>query len=128
MISVTIPLRTVSEANRHEHWRARQRRAKEQRTAVVLVLAAEWFRKLGHRPYWTLKFGYFAGSDLIVQLTRLTARELDDDNLQGALKHVRDGVADTLGIDDRNPRVTWEYAQERAKGYAVRIEIRRREA
>jgi len=41
-----------------------------------------------------------------------------------ALK-LRDGVADYLGIDDRDPRVVWEYAQ--AKGevreYAVLIEV-----
>jgi hypothetical protein len=36
-----------------------------------------------------------------VILTRVCSGKLDDDNLVGAFKPVRDGVADALGIDDR---------------------------
>lgn len=125
MISVTIPLRTVSEANRHEHWRARQKRAKGQRTVAELVVRAQG-------RIVTKGFGLFF-TDIIVKpltvtITRLSPRQLDSDNLASSQKHVRDGVADALGIDDRDPRVTWLYAQEKAKTYGVRIEIRRREA
>jgi hypothetical protein len=64
---------------------------------------------------------------LEVHLTRIAPRELDDDNLRGALKSTRDGVADALGIDDRDPRVRWGYGQERGKvrEYAVRVEVAR---
>lgn len=64
----------------------------------------------------------------VVRLTRLSPGTLDDDNLRGALKAVRDGVADRLGVDDRDPRVTWEYAQERFKGLkgVVLLELRPR--
>jgi hypothetical protein len=48
---------------------------------------------------------------------------MDSDNLAIAAKSLRDGVADKLGIDDGDPRITWAYAQEKSKGYAVRIEI-----
>jgi hypothetical protein len=50
---------------------------------------------------------------------------LDDDNAQGALKNVRDGIADALGVDDRTPLVEWRYDQTRGKPreYGVRILI-----
>jgi len=61
-----------------------------------------------------------------VRLTRVAPRPLDDDNLQRALKAVRDGVADWLGVDDRDPRVRWFYAQAvdgRPRYQAARIEV-----
>lgn len=127
MICVTIPIRTVSEANRHEHWRARQKRAKGQRDAAGLFVLSESQRVLRKHSTWLLMPHGATYWPLEVTLTRIAPRALDDDNLASSQKHVRDGVADALGIDDRDPRVTWSYAQERAKGYAVRIEIRRRE-
>lgn len=50
---------------------------------------------------------------------------LDDDNLAGSAKSLRDGIADRLQIDDRDPRVQWKYAQRKGepKQYAVEIEI-----
>lgn len=124
VVALTIPMRTVSLANMREHWSDRQRRARGQREAVYYRLL-----QLG-RPELPV----------VVLLVRL-GRELDDDNLRGALKSVRDGVAFWLGADDRDPRITWEYAQEKPRrssfelapggrgaqlGQAVRIEIRPR--
>ena len=40
MISITLPLQTVSEANVHQHWRQRQKRAKFQRGISALALNA----------------------------------------------------------------------------------------
>lgn len=127
MIFVTIPLKTVSEANSHEHWRARQKRAKGQRDAAGLFVLGESQRRNGYHSSWILNGGPEGTRlhNLVVTITRLSARQLDSDNLASSQKHVRDGVADALGIDDRDPRVRWEYAQEKAKGFAVRIEIRR---
>ena len=47
------------------------------------------------------------------------------DNLAAALKHVRDGVADALGMDDGDPRLVWLYGQRRGRPgeYAVLVEI-----
>ena len=42
-------------------------------------------------------------------------------NLAGGFKAVRDQVASWLGVDDADPRVTWVYAQDRAKHYEVII-------
>jgi hypothetical protein len=64
---------------------------------------------------------------LVVTLTRVTPRELDDgDNLATSLKAVRDGVADYLGLrSDRDPRVAWRYAQTHGAPheYAVRVAL-----
>jgi hypothetical protein len=119
VISVTLPLRTVSVMNFREHWRPRAKRAQGQRKVAAWHLGGAGVRRLE---------AYYGEPGALVTLTRIAPRALDGDNLQSALKAVRDGVADALGIDDRDPRVTWTYAQEKGKPkhYAVRIEIRER--
>lgn len=103
--AVTLPAGTVSESNRRDHWRVRAKRAKRQRQLARTLC-----------PLVPLP--------ATVRLVRLSPSALDDDNLRGALKAVRDGVADRLGVDDRDPRVTWEYAQERGTPTgAVRLEL-----
>ncbi len=63
-----------------------------------------------------------------VTITRVAPRALDDDNNQGALKSVRDGIADALGVDDRTSLVEWVYRQRRGKPreYGVEIQIEKR--
>lgn len=65
-------------------------------------------------------------SNVTVTLTRYSAGTLDDDNLRGSLKAIRDGVADWLGVPDNDPRVTWAYAQRTVdpKKFAVEVEVR----
>ena len=95
MISITLPIHTVSEANRRDHWRVRAKRARlHRKTAAALV------------PRFALP--------CVVSLVRVGVRALDSDNLQGAMKAVRDGVADRLGVPDNDPRIEWRYGQ--AKG------------
>ncbi|NLA68297.1 MAG: hypothetical protein GX856_08670 [Gammaproteobacteria bacterium] len=104
--AVELPLRTLGPNGSHGHWSVLARRRKsERRTAAALC------------PAHALP--------CVVRLTRLSAGELDDDNLRGALKGVRDGVADRLGVDDRDPRVRWEYGQAKCKRgeYGVLVEI-----
>jgi hypothetical protein len=61
---------------------------------------------------------------LVVTLTRVApSNGLDGDNLQGSLKACRDGVADWLGVDDRDPRVTWLYEQRRGKEWSVEVHV-----
>lgn len=106
-------LKTVASVNAREHWSIRARRTKAERTAALLMLRA-------NSP--TVPSGR-----VVVTLTRVAGpqgRALDDDNLRSALKAARDGVADWLGCNDNDPRVKWEYAQEKAKRWAVKIEIR----
>lgn len=73
----------------------------------------------------TLRQYAYLGGRLAVTLTRVSPRKCDGDNLQGALKHVRDQVAQELGLDDGDARLTWLYQQEqRGRGHwGVRIRI-----
>ena len=57
-----------------------------------------------------------------VKLTRIGPRTMDSDNCIAGLKACRDGIAARLGVDDADPRITWEYAQERGE-YGLRVEI-----
>lgn len=123
IVTVRVDVRLVSEANAHAHWRTRQARAKSQHHWVLAALA-------GMQPP-TLRAVRDAldARALVVMLTRVGPRLLDDDDAAGSAKHVRDAVAAWLGVDDgpRGP-VTWAYAQRRGKAgeYAVEIAFARR--
>lgn len=101
-IHIAVPLRIESTPNKREHWAKRAARAKLHRTTVWAGL-----RQVDVFPRLM--------GPVIVTITRVAPRELDDDNLAAGAKSVRDGVADWLGVDDRDPRITWRYAQERGK-------------
>ncbi len=109
---VEYPLRVVSESNARGHWGGRAGRTKDARGLAQMILRSH----LGAAPL---------DLPLVVSLTRIAPRALDDDNLRGALKATRDGIADYLDVDDRSPLVTWDYAQERGpkRTHLVRIEI-----
>ena len=112
MTRVLLPIRTWSEANQRVHWGKRARRAKKQREA------ARMFVRIARRYLPKVR-------SAAVTLTRIAPRSLDSDNLASAMKAVRDGVADALGIDDGSSLLEWRYAQERGKPgeYAVRVVI-----
>jgi hypothetical protein len=103
--------RLVSLTNTREHWAKRAARAKAQRSAAAYAL-----RSAAQGQTFSKRARY------IVTITRIGKRALDSDNLQGACKSIRDGVADALGIDDGDPRIEWRYAQERGD-YAVRVQV-----
>ena len=106
-VSVLLPgVRLVSEANEHTHYSERAKRASSQRMVVAAVLRSA--RRVA--------------VPCVVAITRIAPRDLDTDNLQGSAKHVRDEVAAWLGVDDRDPRVTWHVGQERG-AYSVRVEV-----
>jgi crossover junction endodeoxyribonuclease RusA len=106
-----VPVRTVSELNAREHWARRHKRRAQQRQTVGLVVV-----------------GMLAGSKplpCVVVLTRLApSKGLDGDNLVSSMKAIRDGVADALGVDDADPRVTWQYDQRRSPKGRWSVEIR----
>lgn len=65
------------------------------------------------------------GVAIIVSFTAFTKRELDDDNLIGSIKPLRDVVASFLHIDDADPRIKFEYGQQKTdgeQGVAVKIQ------
>lgn len=113
-VSITAPIRLASLVNEGGHWRARARRAKKQRWQARLALQL---------------FGKPLPQPLDIEITRIAPRRLDTDNLAISAKHVRDGIADWLGIDDGHPLLLWTYSQERgAPGYyGCRIRIQSKE-
>jgi hypothetical protein len=110
VITFIIPgMRLVNLANDHTHWRNRQKRARIQR--IVACYAACGYDVHQVTP------------PVVVTITRMGKGTLDSDGAVISAKHVRDGIADALGVDDGDPRVTWVVKQERAKEWAVRVEI-----
>jgi hypothetical protein len=106
MPQALLPVRTASPNGSHGHWRVLAKRRKFERAQARMLC-----------PKVVLP--------CVVRLTRLSAGKLDDDNVRFALKAVRDGCADALGVKDNDPRVTWEYAQEPIKrgGYGVIVTV-----
>lgn len=106
----TLPLKIESTANKREHWRTRASRAKVHRFEGYAA-----FCTYSRQPF----------DNLVVTMTRIAPRELDDDNLAISFKSVRDGLADWLGVKDNDKRIKWVYAQEKGapKHYAARIEV-----
>lgn len=112
MTRVTLPLRLASEANARGSWHAGAARA---RLARAQVNAALRRAEPGPLPL-----------PVVVRITRVGPRRLDDDNLSRAAKALRDGVADWLGCDDGDPRVSWHYAQATSREYRVVVTVERR--
>ena len=123
-----VPIKTVSEANRSEHWAVSAKRHRMQQFLI-------------RRLFNTLEQPL--NPPCCVKMTRLGGRYLDeDDNLRMALKWIKDEISvclvpekrkyyiDKKGITreikgraDDDKRITWEYAQEKAKMLGIRIEI-----
>lgn len=99
-------LKLSSKLNQRVHWATKARAAKAERTTAYLVTRSH--------PL-----------PCVVTITRIGPATLDNDNLAGACKSVRDGIADRLGIDDRSDAVVWRYAQRKAgrRVYGVEIDI-----
>jgi hypothetical protein len=108
----TVPMHTPNPTNgSHGHWWSKSKTKAHQRYII-----GSWLGVL--RPLPT--------PPLVVTLTRLSPGTLDDDNLRPALKSVRDGVADALGLpDDRDPRVEWRYGQRTQKEWGVEVRLER---
>lgn len=91
------------------------------------VLPAER-KQVGLRPLVNRKPVQKSGSTrVVVSLVRYGRGTLDDDNLQGSFKHLRDCIAASLEIDDADARIRWEYGQIETKGRTgctVKIELR----
>lgn len=110
-----LPIKTVSELNSCEHWSKKYQRRKNQ----GYIIFYEW---KNDPP--SLSF------PIHIVLTRLSTRMLDvGDNLPSAFKAIRDMLANLIfpglpsGQADSDDRITWEYKQEKAKGYNVKIQI-----
>ena len=102
------PAKLSSSLNARLHWRVRAKTAKAERFTAAFMCRCQLVEP-------TLP--------VVVTLTRVGPRQLDDDNVAGCFKATRDGVADWLGVDDGDrSKVTWRYDQDKG-AYAVRVEI-----
>jgi hypothetical protein len=110
--TLLLPMRTQRGLNNREHPMSRHRRVKKERADVA------WF---------LVRYAREHGKPAIpcsVLLTRISpGNGVDDDNLVGSLKSVRDEVARWLGVDDRDRMtVRYRYAQRRGP-WGVQIEF-----
>lgn len=109
-----IALETKSEANMHEHWSKRYKRAKRH----CKIIWAKWKQV---NPEVSLP--------CTVILTRLGVRELDEDNLAYCFKAIRDQVADLIipglpkGKADGDKRIKWVYKQVKQPIAGIKITI-----
>ena len=112
-------LRLASQSNAREHWTTTYKKKK-----TLHHIAAMGMHGLHPIEY--------LGSELRVTLTRIGPRQLDDDNLQGAFKFVRDAIAQCIWggrMGQRDDLAEWVYDQKRGKyGIEVRFESRKRGA
>lgn len=132
--TLTLPIHIKSEQNASRNWGVKHSRAEKERQTVANAL---WHRELitkAKRPELPVR----------VTLTRIASCKLDaHDTLPYGFKAVADAVAKWLGVKDNDPRIDWQYEQEkptkamraaapmkitakglkRARVYAARIQI-----
>lgn len=122
-LEFTIPIRTVPGLNAREHWAKRAKRVKQERAAAHLMakLPAANLKRVEEKAQDWARF-----YPLEITLVRVKPRgpKTDSDNLQGAMKAIRDGIADAFGIDDGDETVAaWRYGQGKGP-WGVRVIIR----
>lgn len=109
MTEIKIPrLELCSEANSNEHYRVKSKRHKIQKHVVWAYM-----KRLA-----------VPAMPITVTLVRGAPRPYDDDNIRSAFKYVRDAVSEYIlgevdnkkyrpGRADNDPRIKWEYSQEK---------------
>lgn len=114
---VEMPIDLVSEANTREHHMKRAARASAQRSNARMYLQ-QVIRSTGD---------VLPTLPLIVTLSRIAPRKLDTDNHVVSCKHVRDGIADYFGVNDRDEdKIKWLYGEQvRDDAYGVMVEIKK---
>lgn len=103
-----VPIKLPSLANTRLHWRRMVALKKRQREATKICLLTSK-QAIPDPP-------------LLITITRVGPRRLDDDNLASACKYVRDQIAGEVGVDDGSDQYTWRYEQRIGK-YGVDVEV-----
>lgn len=60
-----------------------------------------------------------------VTIISLRAAQLDDDNLRGGAKALRDAIADRIGLDDNERNIEWIYGQMKSPKHGTIVMIER---
>ena len=113
-VAVNIEIKIISELNVKEFWYVRYKRHKIQNLKIIHAMRTV-------KPQFPL----------VVKLIRVAPRALDYDNLVGAMKSIRDCVADQLipglrpGRADESSKIVWEYEQrkDKPKYYSLGLEF-----
>lgn len=115
IITLTIPLRTKSEANSFDHWRVKHERHRKQRFLVFNAL----------KPY-----AQMLRMPCSILFTRYAPKKLDKhDNLPISFKYIVDACCTMItknyvaGRADDDERISIAYDQVISKEYSIKIEI-----
>ncbi len=117
LISFTVPIEVISEANQSEHWTSGYKRHKKQKKLIL---------------YYCNQLSLYRNIPLTIKLIRISPRKLDsEDNLPMSFKWIKDAIADILipgkaaGRADDSPLFKWEFDQEKGNvgEKKIRIEI-----
>lgn len=115
-VSITLPLRTVSEANCSEHWRLKHKRHKNQQALMALT-----FKPVKDK----------IALPCAILLTRIAPNKLNKhDNLPMSFKYIVDAVCAILTgdyrpgrADDDEDRISIAYDQIKSEEYGIKIDI-----
>lgn len=110
-VSIAYKLALVANSRRGRGGHAASKRAAHERRLGLLAITAS------AEPAPSLP--------VVVTLTRVGKGSPDWDNVVGAMKHIRDGVADGLGVRDNDSRIEWRY-ETRKGAFAVEIAVEAR--
>lgn len=115
-VAVSLPIRTVSEANCTEHWQKKHKRHQQQKILVYNALKP-------YREHFRLP--------VTITLKRYAPRKLDrHDNLPVSFKYITDAICAMItknyrpGRADDDERITIYYEQEVRKEYGIKIELK----
>ena len=113
-VAFTMPMKLVNSLNSREHHMAIHRRAKSQRAQATMAYRCH-ARGRNLKPPFVVVFTRIAPSN-----------GMDSDGLAASCKHIRDGIADALGVKDGDTkRIKFAYRQERGKAreYAAVVQV-----
>ena len=112
-IVLDIPgMRIKSGLNEREHWGARKKRIDQEKKTIWAAMR--------HHPFHGLV------PPFLVTLTRIGPRRMDDDNVAGGFKSVRDQIAKDLRVDDGDTDLIGFVCTQQRGPYGVRITIENR--
>lgn len=125
-VTFEVPLRVVNCTNAREHHFAASKRVKRTRQEFVTFArmnAALPFIKFhapkAPRTYAVARWEPPYALPLVVTMTRCAPKRFDDDGAVASMKPIRDQLAELLGINDNDVRVTWVVKQETRRMHAV---------
>lgn len=115
-VTLTVPIHLANEANSREHWHKKAKRHTQQKFLTTIFLKSE---DMPPGPPWHITF------------TCVSPRKYDSDNLIYNFKWIRDAISEYLlnethaGRADNDPRLSWEYNQEKGdvKEHKIVIQI-----